>query len=94
MAIVDEDLVKAELALKELRRAQTEPFKRSLEIVRHLAHTTSNKGTRGIKTETAHADAWLAICALGQTLEKEKSAPNELWVKAIALTQQWKSLLA
>jgi hypothetical protein len=40
MAVIDDDLVRAELALTELRRVRTLPFERSLAIIRHLASTT------------------------------------------------------
>jgi hypothetical protein len=64
MAVIDDDLVKAELALTELRRARTLPFERSLAIIRHLASTTRNNGSRTQSIETAQADARLAISSL------------------------------
>jgi hypothetical protein len=93
MAIIDDDLVTAELALAELPRARKAPFDQSLAIIRHLASTTQNHGSRIISIETAQADAWLAICALGQTLENRGRCSGELWDKAIWLTQRWRSLL-
>jgi hypothetical protein len=93
MAIIDDDLVKAELALAELPRARTAPFDRSLAIIRHLASMTGNNGSRTISVENAQADAWLTICAVGQALENEGHCSGELWDKAMRLTQRWRSLL-
>jgi hypothetical protein len=53
MAVIDDDLVRAELALTELRRVRTLPFERSLAIIRHLASTTRNNGSRTQNIETA-----------------------------------------
>ncbi|WP_234686117.1 hypothetical protein [Bradyrhizobium monzae] len=53
----EDDVVKAELALGELPRARTESRERSLAIVRHLANTTGNDGSRTISIENAQADA-------------------------------------
>jgi len=94
MTISDDDTVKADLALLELPRARTENLARALPIVRHLAHTTGNNGSRTHSVETAQADAWLSICAIGQTLEKEGRCPDDLWDKAIALTRRWRSILS
>lgn len=93
MAIIDDDLVKAELALAELPRARTGPFDRSLAIIRHLASMTGNNGSSTISIENAQADAWLTICALGQALENDGHCSSDLWDKAISLTQRWRSLL-
>jgi hypothetical protein len=91
--IIDDDLVTADLALAELPRARTTPFDRSLAIIRHLAAITMNNGSRTSIIENAQADAWLSICALGQTIENKGHASGELWDKAITLTQRWRSLL-
>jgi hypothetical protein len=61
MAVIDDDLVRAELALTELRRVRTLPFERSLAIIRL---TTRNNGSRTQNIETAQADARLAISSL------------------------------
>jgi hypothetical protein len=84
----------AELAMRELPRARTETLERSLAIVRHLANTTGNNGSRTLSIENAQADAWLSNCAIGQALEKEGHCRDDLWDKAIALTQRWRSLLS
>jgi hypothetical protein len=89
----DDDVEIAELAILELPRARTAPYA-SLNIIRHLANVTKNNGMRSPDLENARADAWLAICALGQTLEKERRCSDELWDKAIKHTEHWKSLLA
>lgn len=94
MPISDDDAVKVDLALAELPRARTETLDRALPIVRHLAGTTGNNGSRTQSIETAQADAWLSICAIGQILEKEGRCPDDLWDKAIALTKRWRSLLS
>jgi hypothetical protein len=90
----DDDVEIAELAILELPRARTAPFNASLNIIRHLVNVTKNNGMRSLDLENARADAWLAICALGQTLEKERRCSDELWDKAIKHTEHWKSLLA
>ncbi|KRQ14244.1 hypothetical protein [Bradyrhizobium manausense] len=89
----DDDIVKADLALDELPRARTETRERALAIVRHLANTTGNNGSRTVSIETAQADAWLSICAVGQSIDKQGQCPDELWEKAIALTRRWRLLL-
>lgn len=94
MPIDDDDVVKAELALSELPRARAETSEHSLAIVRHLANTTGNNGSRTLSIENAQADAWLSICAIGQTLEREGRCPDDLWDKALALTRRWRALLA
>ncbi len=94
MTVSDADAVKADLALLELPRARTETLDRALPIVRHLAHTPGNNGSRTLSVETAQADAWLSICAIGQILEREGRCPEDLWDKAIALTRRWRSLLS
>ena len=94
MTVTDADAEKADLALLELPRARTETLDRALPIVRHLAHTTGNNGSRTHSVETAQADAWLSICAIGQILEREGRCPDDLWDKAIALTRRWRSLLS
>ncbi|MBB4370106.1 hypothetical protein GGD63_002899 [Bradyrhizobium sp. cir1] len=90
---IDDDVVKADLALSELPRARTEARERALAIVRHLSNTTGNNGSRTIAIENAQADAWLSICAIGQTLDREGRCPDDLWDRAIALTRWWRSLL-
>lgn len=74
-------------------RAQLETPERALAIVRHLANTTRNNGSRTVRIENAQADAWLSICPVGQTIDKEGRCPDGLWEKAIALTRRWRSLL-
>jgi hypothetical protein len=93
MAIIDDDLILADLALAELPRARTVPFTQSMAIIRHLAAVTMNTGCRTPTIENAQADAWLSICALGQTMEKNRHTPGELLDKAIGLTRRWRSLL-
>ena len=44
--------------------------KTSLDIIRHLARLYLKSRQRSLDLENARADAWLAICALGQTLQK------------------------
>jgi hypothetical protein len=72
----DADLTKADLALSELPRAKALPRDQSLHIIRHLASTTQNNGLRDRTIETAQADAWLAISAIGQTLDGATIAPT------------------
>lgn len=93
MSIVDDDVVKADLALSELPRARLETPERARAIVRHLANTTGNNGSRTVSIENAQADAWLSICAVGQAIDKNGRCPDGLWGKAVALTRRWRSLL-
>ena len=88
MPIGDVDLDKANFALNELPRDQ------ALRIIRHLATTTQNHGTRNHVTENAQADAWLAICTVGQTIEMTGRCPNDQWQKAIELTKRWQERLS
>jgi hypothetical protein len=93
MSTEDADLVKADLALSELPRAKALPRDQSLHIIRHLMSTTQNKGSRDRTIENARADAWLAICTIGQMLEKTGQCPDDQWQKAIDLTKRWRGRL-
>lgn len=75
---IDDDLVKADLVLAELPRARQEILERSIPIVRHLAISTRNNGSRALDIENAQADAWLSICAIGQTLERTQNCPSDV----------------
>jgi hypothetical protein len=91
--MIDDDIIKADLALSELPRARTLPLERAKSILRHLANTTGNNGTRTRSIENAQADAWLSICTISQALDKEGQCNDELWDKALVLTKRWRDLL-
>ena len=92
--MIDYDLPRAENALLELERARTAPFDIALDIVRDLASTTGNKGTRSKNIENANADAWLAIQRLGEALKKKQPCDDKYWDNAVILTRHWKELLS
>ena len=91
--MTDEDIIKADLALSELPRARTLPLEQAKAILRHLANTTGNKGTRTQSVENAQADAWLSICTISQALDHQGHCDDELWDKAMVLTKRWRELL-
>jgi len=93
MAIANQDVINAELAISELPRARTLPSAQSLQIVQHIHQTIGNKGIWPDSIERAQSEAWLAVGAIRQTLEKQGDCPSDLWDKAIELTKRWRALL-
>jgi hypothetical protein len=93
LLMTDADIIKADLALSELPRAHKLPADQAKEIVKHLAHTTQNDGSRNPDIENAQADAWLSICTVGQSLDMQGHCADEFWDRAVVMTKRWRGLL-
>jgi hypothetical protein len=77
--------VRALAALRQLRLADRNTAIKELLL---LAHDVANRRVE----EHARADAWLAVCRLGKTLEDDpKADTGRLWDDAIAKTDAWRA---
>jgi hypothetical protein len=88
-----DDLTIAESTYLALLDAQHLPSAAAAELVRSLRMRTQNSGRQSHGIEMAQAEAWLSICALSKSLDRENEAAAEDWARAIARTEEWRNLL-
>jgi hypothetical protein len=87
------DLSLAESVYLTLLDAQHKPITAAADLVRALKSKTQNSGKQTHEVEMAQADAWLAICALSNSLDSDHETTPEDWSRAISRTEEWRNLL-
>ena len=87
------DLSLAESAYLTLLEARRKPIGTAADLVRTLKNKTRNSGNQSHEVVIAQADAWLAICALSNSLDNDHETAAEIWSRAISRTEEWRNLL-
>jgi hypothetical protein len=92
--MTDVDLPLAESAYTILLDARHKSRGEAANLVRPLRDKTQNKGARSREVEIVQADAWLAIWALSKSLETEIETSDDIWLRAISRTEEWRNSIS
>lgn len=92
--MLDPDLQVADKALWLLAIARTQSASDATLLIKPVKTRMQNRGSRTREIEQAQSDAWIAVCALLEALEKNETPSADLWDRAIRLTMNWRALLS
>ena len=84
----DDPKIVAEHALATLLRLKGTDGEPALQEIAAMVHAVANRVVDPHRTE-----AWLAICRIGESLEKTRLAASPLWDDAISQTKKWREQL-
>jgi hypothetical protein len=84
----DDPKAVAEHALATLLRLKGTDGEPTLQEIAAIVHAVANRVVDPDRT-----DAWLAICRIGESLEKTGVAASPLWDDAISQTKKWRERL-